>query len=82
MENWGLGKLIAATLATLAVLAGIIVTIYFYSDRYECSAVSRNTGVHTKFVKNHLFSWDCFVAVDGGWIPIGKWRGVSTDTDK
>lgn len=77
MEYWGLGRLVAAVVAMFAALAAVIVTISFYSDRYECSAVSRNTAVTTKFVKNHLFSWDCFVNVGGTWIPLDKWRGVS-----
>lgn len=76
--NDGTGCLVAiGVLALLLVSLVGIPTVVFYSDRNECGYVRRNAGVETKFVKNHAYSWDCFVMVDGRWIPLDKWRGDS-----
>ena len=64
----------AIILAAVVFIAGFCVVGY-YSDKYECGFAQENSGTKTKFVKNHIFSWDCFVQVDGNWIPIDKWRG-------
>lgn len=69
----------AIIVIVLACVLGGISTGMYYSDRAECSYAATNAGVQTKFVKNHLLSWDCYVIVDGEWIPIDKWRGDSDD---
>jgi len=46
-------------------------------DESECRYAATNASVETKFVENHFFSWQCYVSVDGKWIPIDKWRGDS-----
>lgn len=74
------GCLVAIVIAVVVLIAGVIVPTWsYYSDRAECSYAGRNSGAATKFVKNHIYSWDCYVSVDGRWIPIDKWRGDSED---
>lgn len=77
MED-NLGCWISTAIAALLTLFLVVVPVgVYYADRSECSYAATNAGVRTKFVKNHLFSWRCYVMVDGGWIPIDRWRGDS-----
>lgn len=71
-------EFVAGAVALIAVVLVIICAIAvpaFYSDTYECEQITVNTGTETKFAKNHILSWDCYVSVDGKWIPADKWRG-------
>lgn len=78
-DNFGCSiALWAAGIAALICAVTTVVAIpSYYSDRAECSYAARNSGEETRFVKNHLLSWDCYVRVDGRWVPIDKWRGDS-----
>lgn len=69
----------AVFLAVGACCVSVIAPASYFGDKYECGYAARNAGVETKFVKNHLFSWDCYVMVDGQWVPIDKWRGDADD---
>lgn len=73
-----IGTAIAWIIGLLAVVAALLCAVgvpSFYSERYECGQIPINTGTETKFVKNHILSWDCYVKVDDKWIPLDKWRG-------
>lgn len=65
--------------AIIAVIAGFtfaIRTATYNSDENECGYASVNAGVTTKFVRNSYWSWECYVMLDGKYVPIDKWRGV------
>lgn len=70
---------IGAIVVLIGGLISVVEVPSYYSDKNECRYAQRNSGNETKFVKNHILSWDCYVKVDGKWIPIDKWRGVEGD---
>lgn len=73
-----MGYVIGVIAAILALCFGVP-PILSAVDESECRYAATNASVETKFVQNHIWSWQCYVSVDGKWIPIDKWRGDSDD---
>lgn len=68
--------LIAFFLAGLLLLVGSVGMIFFgqWIESRSCAEVTSVTGIPTRF--SYGLGSQCFVKVDGRWIPRSAWREV------
>jgi hypothetical protein len=63
---------VAATIA-LSV-SGIVHAVNVNREPRLCHNWGEKTGTETRWIQNSYWDWDCYVQVDGRWIPRGQVR--------
>lgn len=75
------GAIIATVFAIVSVLCLVcsIGGLSWHGDHVSCLRLSEQTGYQTRMAGN-MFSGECYINVDGKWMPADRYRGID-DSD-